>query len=922
MKTKNYFLNGLVLFLLLTFAFVGCEGPTVYVDREVEKIVEVDPRPDYQVKFDRDEFLFIAPVGKPFQTPGNLNVTVTNTGKLALNNLSIRVRRNYWFFEDRDPTVAQIEQVGSAFVSVNGQTTNRFDTQILLGNIAPEASANFNVRISDFYSPMATISTYVDPLDVLIDVMRPGITAPLATFRYTFGTSADYIDSSLEGLPSVPCVGSVVENLSVPMVPPQDLPNARFITSNPSIVKRSGNKVTFTGEGEVFLGFATGTGATVDYTSDPAFAEDPYKVYGSAIKVNPEVSFYIESATVINGTTGSPNAATAGTSIRVVFSEPVSSVNPDLFAAVVTDRPMVFPGANLYPRSPVLPIYPPDSLRNMDTTLFYFGRAEKMDIDGKEWRLYIGMRADGGAHEPPFTVTHNRRNNNFFPGDIIRLATRDTGAALHKESAIPLPKINELIVSNGILRRNWTFVSETTRGTRIRGLNDGHYLYVEGLNSTLNLDSIVAADKIAFEVREQDIQDALDLIEAGEEGVVVPPPFVRLYKDGRKYDLQNSLTWIEQRTNNISSSSDANSTQRKIWNIVLDEDQIIDVGGIFPPARIPLYHPDHRNAFWNSFLMITVPDGLTDAFNPDGINPGKVTIQWQGLPGNAHNAYKTLRAGGGLTLWIDGKGGTGEGRLVFDANGNNLNRWIDTDHGGRVILSGGVIFENAVIEANVDHMGIICSGREGATGWVIMENAIIRNNSITSTFAGDPNHWRSVIAPVSIYGFGSAFVMHGGSIEGNTVNGGTTPHSGGIGAGAPQNNWATGNVDDPYLYYNKQIYMTGGTIRDNTVAGGPLMATGGVLVAGVFQKTGGIVGDNIVTNKTGAIGGPEIAVITSSALKGAGLPGNPRNANKGKEDGVVFSATADEDVKLFVDWGSLRDGMSVPKWFSPSAWDK
>jgi len=351
----------------------------------------------------------------------------------------------------------------------------------------------------------------------------------------------------------------------------------------------------------------------------------------------------------------------------------------------------------------------------------------------------------------------------------------------------------------------------------------------------------------------------------------------------------------------------------------LDKDQIVDVGGIFPAARAPLHHPDHRDAFWNSFLMITVPDGLTDAFNEDGINPGKVTIQWQGLPGNVHNAYKTLRACAGLTIWIDGKGGTGEGRLVFDADGNNINRWIDTDHGGRVILSGGVIFENAVIEANTDHMGIICVGREGAGGWVIMENAIIRNNTITSTFVGAPNHWRSAIAPVSVYGFSSAFVMHGGSIEENTVNVSYIPHSGGIAAGAPQNNWANNNTDDPYLYYNKQVYMTGGTIRNNTVSGGPLMAAGGVLVAGVFQKTGGIVGDNIVLDKTGAIGGPEIAVITSSALINAN---GPRNPNKGKDHGVVYSATAGDDVKLFVDWGSLRDGMHVPAWFSPSTWDK
>lgn len=915
MKRKAFLRSWLAVTLALAFFATGCIT-------EVERIVEVpvDPREEFQISFDRDYYLFVGPVGETFNTPGELTVRVTNTGWGTLNNLQIRIQDNSWWHESRDPMDAEADGAGSVFVSANAVATNNRLNPINLGSLASGESATFTVRVPEFSSPSTYWGpSYIEPIYARIQIFNSNITKE---FQYIIGSAQTVHGRDFSGLPVVTRSGSIVNNFVVNGMPPGAMDNARFFTDNPGIVRRNGNVLTFTGEGEAFLGFVTGSGRTNNFgVGSPV--NDPFILYGSRMQVSPEASFWIESASVIPivGGTAVDMQGRRGNRILVNFNEPVRSVNPALFAAVVNDRPMLSTQMDLYPRTPILPIYPPDNPRSQDTVVFYFNNAEQMpDGDGRQWALTIGPSAD-----QPGLLVHNRRDNFFMFGDIIRLATRNVGAAVHAESATPLPQINEAIVSN-TLQRDRMFHTATSEnvthtgsppwtdgptGNRLTliGTNDGHYLWRQGPQVFINIYYLVEAERTAY-----------------ENGTITE----RIFKDGSQYFMQNSLAWIERRTLNTDSLDQ--SLQGRVWGIILESDQVIDEPGTFPAQRPGFTHLNAHNAFMNSHLMISVvtPEEGTP-FNPGGENPGQVTVRWEALPGN--EGYKNLRAQRGLTIWIDGKAdGEGEGRLVFEAGGNNLNRWVDTDHGGRIVISGGVVFQNANIisaadhhdnnNVSSDHVGIITIGRQGAGGWGIMKNGIIRNNRLESTHTSDsPAHWMSVVAPVSVYGFASAFVMSGGLIENNTiVVNGLQPHSGGIGAGSPQNQARGGHVDEPFLYQNKMVYMTGGIIRNNTVQGGAVMATGGILAAGSFQKTGGIVGPNTVSDRSGSFGGAEIAVLMSPASVFAD-GSDIRFPNKSREHAAIFSGTAGEDVRLFVDWGSLVDGMFIPSWFSPSAWD-
>jgi hypothetical protein len=888
MKKKIIFLGGVVLVLLLSVAVTGCKGEIEYRDREVPgETITIDSRPDYEITFDRNEYVFIAPLGRTFNTPGALTVTIVNTGKLATGALNIKINKNAWLLDtdSKDPTSGTtLREEGSFFVNT-----------AQLPSIAPGATGSFVIRVADFPAATATVpNTYWDPVNAEFIVSNANVSK---TFKYTLGTASvgDYVVSACGTVfPAAPVVGTLVTDFSLMDMPANLVTGARFFTDNPSIVMRGNDgAIRFVGEGEANIGFVSGNGVTENWYDSPTFQEDPFVVYYGKVNVGPAVAFRIESAVTVPSsysTSTAANSNNVSTSIMVNFTHPVTNLDPFKFAALVSDWAL----AHNSPRvSPVLGFYP--GLPTIDRLTLRFVEAEKMDAAGKQWRLKLGPQ------DPWNTSAAGRSYIRFHAEDIIRLATIEEGAAIHADSAVPLPKINEFIVHNNLNRAQWATEDVTEQQFIVQGM----YYAVSGWNNgparaTVDINAIAETNAAL----EDDDPDKLG------------------YKVGDQYFLQNALIWIGNRHRNIDGTQGTRNNLTGgnygvYWNIALNTDQVIDegLGRDFPPSYNDAVGGPMYNS-WNSFrwsqVRITVTDKVT----------APVRVTW------ADDVKWRIRAWNGLTIWLDGKGAPGqEGKLIFDANNNNVERWFGTESGGRMIAEGGVVFENADInvayEGSDSYAGLIRvdGGGNGASS-LIFKNAIVRDNKISMWSKDDDTGelWLhgGIVAPITIAGDASVFVMYDGQITGNTVeirNAKKRPNAGGVGFGAPWGgrwgNWA----DESAIAQNHMMYMTGGSITGNTTTGGTVMVAGGILGAGSFQKTGGVVGSNTVTEPNGNFGGPQIAVVIAPMFPGEGESLQGRNTNKPASKAALFAGNAGADVQLFVDWGSLDEGMKIPKWF-------
>jgi hypothetical protein len=208
---------------------------------------------------------------------------------------------------------------------------------------------------------------------------------------------------------------------------------------------------------------------------------------------------------------------------------------------------------------------------------------------------------------------------------------------------------------------------------------------------------------------------------------------------------------------------------------------------------------------------------------------------------------------------------------------------------GRIILDGGKIYTYTSARWTVNAPG----------GYIIMNAGEIKNTSSTST------------STVTV-GANSVFVMHDGSINNNTAtNGVANMKAGGVGIGSGYTANSTINVT---FHGSTGFYMTGGEISGNSAALNGGSGAGGVLMAGAFQKTGGVIENN---NITGSVNNSaaNILVLTSAAV-----------GNNNPDAGSNFKKTAASDANdtLFIDCVKPATGTAgtllIPSW-GASSWD-
>jgi len=345
-----------------------------------------------------------------------------------------------------------------------------------------------------------------------------------------------------------------------------------------------------------------------------------------------------------------------------------------------------------------------------------------------------------------------------------------------------------------------------------------------------------------------------------------------LYVDGVKQSTANGPTLLKDAISAINGYG-ADARLNKTWTIVLDQNQTgFNPGGIFSGS----------NTYTGSTLIVTT-NGNTDIMVYYAANGGVFTAR------------------NGLTIIIDK-------HIVFsgiDASGtqvNNNQHMMMAMDAGKIILDGCEFRNNNETGKTSDNGGALRVGG-GSNGAIILMNdgKIIGNTTTCDTTSTSAITSYAGAVTVSDYG---AFIMHDGEISGNTAKGTNTvtPRAGAIAS-------RTHNTDARYR--TVAVYITGGLIQGNAAQGGTnaISNSGGILVSGLFQKTGGTIEGNIPSaTMTGSISVGQLAVVTS------GWGGNPTTAQA-----AIYDAPCGPDVQLIIDpIGSNNYGKAA--WL-PSNWN-
>ena len=250
--------------------------------------------------------------------------------------------------------------------------------------------------------------------------------------------------------------------------------------------------------------------------------------------------------------------------------------------------------------------------------------------------------------------------------------------------------------------------------------------------------------------------------------------------------------------------------------------------------------------------------------------------------------YALAFTGGGITIVID------KDITFTSANTESTGQYFVANNNGRIILNGGTLknFANG-------------GDSRGAIGG---ENTYFIMNSGTIT------NIKSQQAPV-VTGTGGIFVMYDGTISDNRAHGSTSNIKAG-GVGMRGNGHTTGNEFTATQHGSVGFYMTGGSITSNSIANlGTSSGAGGVLAAGEFQKTGGIIGSNTITAGGTLVNNKAANIVV---LKVAGQ--NPGVGQSYQKAGI--SAATDT---LFIDCVKPANGtagtLSIPTWGATSTAD-
>ena len=310
------------------------------------------------------------------------------------------------------------------------------------------------------------------------------------------------------------------------------------------------------------------------------------------------------------------------------------------------------------------------------------------------------------------------------------------------------------------------------------------------------------------------------------------------------------------------------------WTIVLGEDQTYSPGAQYFQS----------GTFTNSRLIVTT------VLEAGQRKPVTVTV----------SGASTITSRNALTFIFDGP-------ITFNGAGNTAGSWFMVMDEGKMVLDGGVTIQNNNVTAANDGTGAIRLGGGSNAAYIIINNAIIRNNRQNSNATSAENTPVGGAIVISDYG---VVVMHGGEISGNEATGtGNRPRAGAI----------VGAVHRTGRWHNTGVFITGGIIRNNSATGGgAYAAAGGILVGGSFQKTGGTIEGNTVT-ATGNVRANQIAVHTTVSAS--------NNVNPPVANAVIRNAAADPGVQLITEPPSMTAVAGttdivyrIAPWL-PSQWD-
>jgi hypothetical protein len=236
----------------------------------------------------------------------------------------------------------------------------------------------------------------------------------------------------------------------------------------------------------------------------------------------------------------------------------------------------------------------------------------------------------------------------------------------------------------------------------------------------------------------------------------------------------------------------------------------------------------------------------------------------------------------GITLILDN---------VELVNGASSSQFFIANYKGRIILDNG---------AKITNTGSYTINRSAAYGTMFF---IMNDGHITSTSQQNAG-------PV-VLGANSVFVMHGGSITGNATN--STANAVKTGAVGVASSHSSSTNINATIHGSVGFYMTGGEISGNSAAVSGESGAGGVLMAGEFQKTGGVIQNNSVSGSANNTS----ANILVMKVAGAN-PATPEDRN------IKKTSASDADDTLFIDCvkpaNDTAGTLSIPSW-GASSWD-
>jgi hypothetical protein len=296
---------------------------------------------------------------------------------------------------------------------------------------------------------------------------------------------------------------------------------------------------------------------------------------------------------------------------------------------------------------------------------------------------------------------------------------------------------------------------------------------------------------------------------------------------------------------------------------------------------------------------------------PTSLIGGEIRLIITTKTGNTQDYTITVTGNGAGIIVRNGLNVIIDEHIIFSHNNaNNNNALVVVNDGGKVILDGGEIRDNINTNTSERAGGVRMGGGSYGAHFILNRGKITNNQVSASGNDSTSNHGGAGGVYIQQYG---AFVMHDGEISNNTLNltgNVATPKAGAISV----------RYSNATYHADASIFITGGVISGNKVLGAKAVASAGAIYTnGAFQKTGGTI---YGAEAEAAL--RNYSEYTGNVNVGAVLIGNTVSANALPTAVTKRNDTAGPDILLLSDSYKTANGSAgvntVPGW-ATNFWD-